>query len=222
MIERLKAQMRQQGINARELAERANVGRSFVYDILNGKSTNPTTRKLAAIAGILGVTSDYLLTGQQSNDNVEAIDGASGKAPARQAYVSISSIAVEASMGGGALVTEELEEEPYYFRRSWIRRALGVSPKDLRIIAVRGDSMEPLLHEGDAVLMDLTQTHPDPAGIFALFDGVGLVVKRLDIVCNAEQPLVRIASDNPNYAPYERSLEEIKVIGRVVWFAREL
>jgi phage repressor protein C with HTH and peptisase S24 domain len=32
----------------------------------------------------------------------------------------------------------------------------------------------------------------------------------------------RIISDNPMYAPYERSAEEVKIIGRIRWFAREM
>jgi hypothetical protein len=33
---------------------------------------------------------------------------------------------------------------------------------------------------------------------------------------------VRIISDNPIYAPYERSAEEVSVVGRIRWFAREI
>ena len=32
----------------------------------------------------------------------------------------------------------------------------------------------------------------------------------------------RIAPDNPIYAPYERSADEINVVGRIRWFAREI
>jgi phage repressor protein C with HTH and peptisase S24 domain len=63
---------------------------------------------------------------------------------------------------------------------------------------------------------------PTPPGIFVLFDGLGLVAKRLEHVASAEPPLVRIISDNPLYAPYERSAEEITIVGRIRWFAREM
>jgi hypothetical protein len=55
-----------------------------------------------------------------------------------------------------------------------------------------------------------------------LFDGLGLVAKRLDHVASADPPMVRIISGNPIYAPYERSAEEVNVIGRIRWFAREI
>jgi len=55
-----------------------------------------------------------------------------------------------------------------------------------------------------------------------LFDGLGLVAKRLEHVASADPPLVRIISDNPIYAPYERSAEEVTIVGRIRWFAREM
>jgi hypothetical protein len=33
---------------------------------------------------------------------------------------------------------------------------------------------------------------------------------------------VRIISDNPLYAPYEGTAEEVNIIGRIRWYAREI
>ena len=66
------------------------------------------------------------------------------------------------------------------------------------------------------------RTAPTPPGIFVLLDELGLVAKRLEHVANSEPPLVRIISDNPIYAPYERSADEVTIIGRIRWFAREI
>ena len=52
-----------------------------------------------------------------------------------------------------------------------------------------------------------------------LFDGLGLVAKRLENVANSDPPTMRIISDNPVYAPYERSAEEVNIVGRIRWFA---
>jgi len=61
-----------------------------------------------------------------------------------------------------------------------------------------------------------------PPGIFVLFDGLGLVAKRLEHVASADPPTVRIISDNSVSALYERSAEEVNVVGRIRWFAREI
>ena len=87
---------------------------------------------------------------------------------------------------------------------------------------VEGDSMLPTLHHGDIVLVDLARRAPTPPGIFVLHDGMGLVAKRLDHIPNTDPPRVRIISDNPWYSPYEGTAEEVNIIGRIRWFAREI
>ena len=49
------------------------------------------------------------------------------------------------------------------------------------------------------------RTASTPPGIFVLFDGLSLVAKRLEKVANFDPPTLWIISDNPIYAPYERS-----------------
>jgi phage repressor protein C with HTH and peptisase S24 domain len=87
---------------------------------------------------------------------------------------------------------------------------------------VEGDSMMPTLHDGDIVLVDLGRRAPTPPGIFVLHDGMGLVAKRLEHIPNSDPPRVRIISDNPLYKPYEGSGDEVNIIGRIRWFAREM
>ena len=90
------------------------------------------------------------------------------------------------------------------------------------MITVDGDSMEPLLSSGDRILIDVSQRVPAPPGIFVIWDGIGLVTKRIEHVPNSEPPKVVIKSLNPEYASYERTAEEVRVIGRAVWVARRL
>ncbi len=91
---------------------------------------------------------------------------------------------------------------------------LHASPRHIRVFEVIGDSMEPRLFEGDRVFIDLRYTIPSPEGIFALWDGFGLVIKRLQIVMGSEPTRVRVISANSSYAPYEAALDEIRIIGR--------
>lgn len=220
-IERLKEEMKKKGMNARVLAEKADVGSSFVYDILNGKSNNPTTMKLSAVAEALGVSVPYLLHGKKAFHDFFAASPLASSSNADE-LVAVPSVAIEASMGGGAEIYDEATEKPYYFHRSWINNKLKTSPKDLRIIFVRGDSMYPTLDNNDMVLVDISKRSPTPPGIFVLYDGIGLVVKRLEYIGDKNAPKMRIISDNKQYSPYERGAMDINVIGRVVWFARQL
>ncbi len=126
-------------------------------------------------------------------------------------------------MGAGNIVEDDVEEgRPYHFQRSLIRDELKTRPDDLRIMHVEGDSMEPTLLDGDIVLVDLTRSCTTPPGIFVLFDGMGLVAKRLEHIPNSDPPLVRIISDNARYSVYERTADEVNIVGRIRWFAREM
>ena len=218
MAERLKARSRQIGTNAREVADRAGVNRSFVYDIMRGRSENPNLEKLDKVASALRVERTWLLhgVGHVEGDS-PIIDDPS------EAFVVIPSVHVAASMGGGSLVADDVEAgEPYHFQRAWIARHLRADPASLRIMHVEGDSMMPTLHDGDVVLVDTGRCAPTPPGIFVLFDGIGLVAKRLEHIPNSDPPQVRVISDNTFYSAYERTADEVNIIGRIRWYSREI
>lgn len=219
LADRLRARARQLDITPAHLAEKAGVNRSFVYDILRGRSAHPSREKLATISELLSVDLDWLLLG------IGEVEGVSPfiENP-DQAFVAIAHAGARPSMGGGAVVDEFQEDSgrAYHFRRSWIKESLKASPSQLRMMHVEGDSMEPTLRDGDTVLVDLTRRTPNPPGIFVLDDGVGLVAKRLEHVPSSDPPAVRIISDNRLYSPYERSSEEVHIVGRIRWFAREI
>ena len=86
----------------------------------------------------------------------------------------------------------------------------------VRIVAVVGDSMVPTFHPTDRILVDTSDRTPSPPGIFVLWDGLGLVVKRIEYVAHSAPAMLGIASDNARYAPYERSLAEVQIQGRVI------
>ena len=51
---------------------------------------------------------------------------------------------------------------------------------------------------------------------------MGLVAKRLEHIANSDPPAVRVISDNKHYPEYERTADEIHIVGRIRWFAREI
>ena len=87
---------------------------------------------------------------------------------------------------------------------------------------IDGDSMEPLLSSGDRILVDTSQRVPVPPGIFVIWDGMGIVAKRIEHVPHSEPPKIVIKSINPEYQTYERDGEEVNIIGRVIWAAKRL
>jgi phage repressor protein C with HTH and peptisase S24 domain len=218
MHERLRARIRQLGMSVADVAREAGVNRSFVYDILRGRSQVPNLERLTAVAKVVKVDPDWLLSGKGRVQGGDPITE-----DYHNEFVAIQYAAARPSMGGGAVV--EAEDRPgrdFHFRRAWIRDRLRAAPSMLRVMAVQGDSMMPTLNEGDVILVDMNQRSPTPPGIFVLHDGMGLVAKRLERVPMSDPQRVRIISDNPRYSPYDCTADEVNIIGRVRWYGREL
>lgn len=127
-------------------------------------------------------------------------------------WVELARLPVEASAGPGALGAAEVPFDTFRFSRRWLREQ-GLEPRMLAAIRVSGDSMEPLLRDGDEILVDRTP-QPFREGIHVLRMGEVLHVKRVQ----AGPPgRVNLISANPAYEPVRVSLDDIDVIGRVVW-----
>jgi phage repressor protein C with HTH and peptisase S24 domain len=212
--QRLRLEMKKRGFSSVDLARLSDVKTSFLYDVISGKSANPSSIKLARVAGALGVSLTYLAGTSDS-----PVDGYEFSLPPHlQDYVAVSRMAVEQ----GKVAALENPTEPCRFHKDWLKKSFGVAPADLRVLVVHGDNMAPTLCHGDTVLVDTTKKHPSPPGIFVLFDGMGLVVKRLEMIAHPDKTKLRVICDNSHYSTYESSLEEAAIIGRVVWFSREI
>lgn len=125
---------------------------------------------------------------------------------------------VEAIAGAGASLETGGEIEGLYaFRRDFLRRE-GINPKQAVMMLVRGDSMEPLLKEGDAILVDQGSSVPVDGQIFVVRLGEELMVKRLQKSSGGWN----ICSLNPGYGPIPvlGEQEDFCVYGRVRWFGR--
>jgi len=110
----------------------------------------------------------------------------------------------------------------FHFRRAWIRERQKASPSLLRVMTIQGDSMIPRLQDGNVVLVDMTQRSPNPPRFFVLYDGMGLVAKRLEFIPMNEPPKVCIIADNQQYSTYDGTADEVNSIGRVRWYGREM
>ena len=84
-------------------------------------------------------------------------------------------------------------------------RALGgrAGPANIRILRARGDSMEPAVHDGDRLLVDIARKNPRHRRDGRLWDGTGLVVKRVEVLPQTDPSRLRLISANPAYQPYD-------------------
>lgn len=140
-----------------------------------------------------------------------------------EGYVGIAEIDVRASAGPGA-IHEGLEETKttWLFPEPMVRHEFRAPASALRMLTLAGDSGEPLVSSGDRIVVDTGQRVPAPPGLFVVWDGMGLVFKRVEHIPDSDPPKVIIKSVNREYQDYERLAEEVNVVGRVVWAGRRL
>lgn len=143
---------------------------------------------------------------------------APGSHPDEFSYV--PKVRARLSAGGGSLVVDEAIDSYYAFRHAWLKRKGQIS--QMRLMRVSGDSMEPTLRDEDVVLIDLSQTDIFTGKIYAVGIDEEIVVKRLD----KKPGQVVLVSDNRQfYPPLEVPLDgsaTVRVLGRVIWMAREV
>lgn len=127
-------------------------------------------------------------------------------------WVEVPRLSLEASAGPGALAHAERPFDSFRFSTRWLREQ-GLQPDMLSSISVAGDSMEPLLRDGDEILVDRTH-RPLREGVHVLRLGEITLVKRVQL---GQPGQVTLISENRQYPPMDVALEDVDVIGRVVW-----
>jgi SOS-response transcriptional repressor LexA len=134
-------------------------------------------------------------------------------------YVQIPEHTVTFSAGPGRIpIVEEIQDSTLAtYRREWFQKQ-GIKPESARRFQVRGDSMEPLLHSGDTVLVNLAEVTILDGKVYALRYGDELRIKR---VYKRLDGGIILHSDNPAHRPQDEEIdpesvqEHISIIGRV-------
>ena len=135
----------------------------------------------------------------------------------------VAEMAVSASAGPGALNDENAPQTArWYLPEAMLRHEGRAAPENLRILGARGDSMEPLIGEGDRIVVDLSCRTPVTGEMAVLWDGGGLVVKRVETLPRSEPPALRLISANPAYEPYTCLVDEAHIVGKVLWTIRRM
>lgn len=175
-----------------------------------------------------GVTADWLLHARGKPPKGVEVDERPSTSKqlsfADSASATVPELEVHALAGQGAdgnfLITQADASDAmvgqYSFPAAGFRQAFGANASEVIVAEVRGDSMMPTLYPGQKVMVHIHDKRPTPPGIFFLWDGMGLVIKRVELIPGSNPPMVRIKSDNPKYETYERTVEEAHINGRVI------
>lgn len=216
--DRLKSAREAAGYATRQDAVSSIRGLNLNTLTSNENGNRAISRKMAQkYAEAFGVSAGWILYG----DEEDATKPLEQNSPDDECDMQIPEYDVHVSAGGGALVDHETIRRTWSFSARYLSEFLGVSHSNLAIVEVRGDSMEPTLLSGDRVLINLEDRQISQSGIFALFDGGGTVVKRVEKRIGDDKNATLI-SDNPIHERYSVEMQQINVIGRVIWVARRL
>ena len=177
----------------------------------------PSQAELKVIAKELGVDPATLQYGEQRLGN-----------PVRYATADDNSVAqfVNIRIGAGAgrenAINDQINTTPFPFMKSFLDR-IGVMPEDCRVLMASGESMEPTICDGDAMLVHMKVDNLLDGEIYVFTHEGDEKVKR--VKRNLDKS-VTLISDNPS-AMYPNevvsvdSLEELVVFGHVRWSGGE-
>jgi phage repressor protein C with HTH and peptisase S24 domain len=130
----------------------------------------------------------------------------------RVEWIEVPRLPLEASAGPGATSAAEVPFDAFRFSRRWLREQ-GLESAALSSIRVMGDSMDPLLRDGDEILVDRTP-RAFREGVHVVRLGEALHVKLLQAV---PPDRLRLISKNQAYETVEVAMADVDVVGRVVW-----
>lgn len=189
-----------------KLGKQINAAQSTVASWENGKN-EPDLATICRLAKALNRTPEWLAFDIGGNFDTDITPIEEIDCLAR----------VRADSGSDAATSTKPETAGrYYFPKSRFRFSFGCDPTDVKILEVVGDSMAGTLSPGEKVLINTKDLQPSPPGIFVIWDGFCLVLKRIEYIRHSDPPRVKITSDNPLYEAQECSLSDAQIQGRVI------
>lgn len=236
LVRVLRREMERTGLSMNELSKKAGKNPSVVHSIISGQTLHPRTDTLEGLARGLGRRWSELAAmvsqeeRQQQDDEQLAVmnDETSDQPPSGKASDQpgagmrrLVEYDVQLSAGFGSVAAEEAAVGEWAVPRTWLPRLHGRS-EECVVVEVVGDSMVPEFHAGDRVLIDTANRRPTPPGYFALWDGLGTVIKQVEHIPHSDPPTLVIRSRNPEYQTYEREAAEVQIAGRVIGLMRRL
>jgi transcriptional regulator with XRE-family HTH domain len=210
--ERIAFARKARGLTQEQLAELIGTTKQTISRLEAGDRA-VSAEKASRIGRALAVSPELLLFGNREARGIQQ----SSQPRVDSRTVEVVELDVRAAAGPGLENGDHTSEVARWaVPRALMEGVTTASPDRIRVITVYGDSMEPTLAPGTRVMVDTEDRIPSPPGIFVVFDGLGLVCKRVEPRPLSSPPSVRLISDNPRYESYECPLEEAHIQGRVI------
>ena len=217
-----------------KFAKRTGKTPAQITDICKGRG-KPTFDYLLALNLKYGINANWLLTGDglpflngsaryetEGGINESEFQRAASASRIAEEFIMVPHFDVQASAGYGAIINSEQVVDYLAFKKEWVRNNLRAESPNLALVTADGDSMEPTIRNRDLLLIDLCQTRVKKDFIYILRWDDLLTAKRLQWMYDGS---LLVHSDNPAYKDQiinEESLENLHVVGQVIWFGRHM
>jgi phage repressor protein C with HTH and peptisase S24 domain len=224
-------------VNQKYEGNKAALGRAlgykdgaFVGQMLRGERPvkEDTILKIESLTGLNGwfslpitAKAQLKLVSSAQQDFVDRAAMGTNGSPAEvplednQEYPTVPLVKFKLAAGASGFGVEYLDNtaKPMVFHRDWYA-VNGYDPRKMFAVMVSGESMEPGLYGGDAVVVNTADTAPIDATVYAVNYEGELVIKRLV----RDEGAWWLVSDNPDQRrfPRKRVHEGTFIIGRVV------
>lgn len=206
--DRLRAAMKRTGITQTELAKRINISQSNIAFILSGRNKTTKSDILANMADVLGVSVAYLMG---------VTPELSKSADAAPVYIPYYDSIPIKDQETGKYSFKQLEKTHVYPRDFMDKNHLN--KEKCKLFKVLTDTLEPLINEGDSILVNCEDIEPwkhPQAHIYAYVVNDVLQINRIVTVFDE----IRIEAINNKYSPLamskEKFLSQAQIIGRVI------
>lgn len=201
--------------NATVLSKKSGVSRRAVGLYLSGKS-DPTRKRLVAMAKAAGVTVEWLATGEGPIQEGGRTRGA------REDFLCVPFFDAGVMPGWTSLPRRSGAGGSFPLDDEWIKNRLWDHGHSLVMVTASGDCMEPTINSGDILLLDIAQRGIAFDAIYALREGQAVVARRVQRMYDGR---VKVKCDNAAYEdqviPKDKA-GALEVLGRVVWSGKKL
>lgn len=233
--ERLKA-ARKGKLTQGDLSEATGISQNAICNYENGKR-RPNASRLQSICEALGVSPNWLLTGEGPMTLKEEEDEEAEQKPLKKLTPTSAAFALDGVEDGSEMINVPMvkarlsaglgsfevagDVEGYCAFSSAFLHRKG-NPESMVVMKVQGDSMQPEIMDGDAVLIDQSKKEVRLGRIYAVGFEDAIYLKRID----KEPGKIILKSVNPDYRPIvidlgEQMFDMFRVIGQVLWVGRE-
>lgn len=213
--ERLRALMTHKGINASSLAKKIGVTPESIYVGSKREDWTPRPATVNLMAKALGTTPEYLRTGLLSGHHGASLGN----------FVSLTDLPEipiytmqRVSAGYGTALQAETPEETRHVGPEYVELSRG----NLAMVRAEGASMEPLIYDGDLLIVDFLPTNRPTPGVYIIQVDDQVSVKSLEMLPGGT---LIVKSHNPDYPTLKFDSDDdevtVRILGRVLGQQRQ-